>query len=106
MGRFFNYLRPSRSDRRANFGNFNNYSSFFSISKIICCEQVTSQKNRLNETVLLSTKTAFKPMGKEFHLSFYAQKICLSRLTRHLFWLCKVWGGGVGRGLLAKNRSR
>ena len=38
-----------------------------------------TQKNRLNETVLLSSQNMFKLMGKKFFLQFYAEIYCLSK---------------------------
>ena len=38
-----------------------------------------AQKNRLNETVLLSTQNISKMHGEEKNYNFYAQKCCLSK---------------------------
>ena len=44
---------------------------------------VGAKKNRLNETVLLSTQNTFKLMGKKI-IKFYANKISLSGLMSYL----------------------
>ena len=42
-----------------------------------------TQKNRLDETVLLSTQTYAKIIGKKY-LQFYAEKFCLSKPMHYL----------------------
>ena len=64
--------------------------SYFSTKTYV----VGTQKNRLNETVLLSTQNICKNWWVRKHLQFYAKNFCLSKpVELYLPWYCwSLWG--------------
>ena len=48
-----------------------------------------TQKNRLNETVLLSTQNICQIWWVRKYLHFYTQKLCLSKPMPHHEWQCR-----------------
>ena len=66
------------------------YFSYFSTKTYV----VGTQKNRLNETVLLSTQNICSNWWIRKYLQFYAQKICLSKPM--------IWGKNLGLLLYAQ----
>ena len=63
-----------------------NYFSYFSSKTYV----VGTQKNRLNETVLLSTQNICSNWWIRKYLKFYSQNFCLSKPMRHPLSLCQI----------------